>query len=96
MVRRTESQWGVLFEAQQNSGLNVAQFCRQHKLNAKYFSLRKQQLSAGEPSGFIQAKLETKETRNHRAIKVSRIRVIEFELDTGRLDAESILDHLLR
>ena len=96
MVRRTEKQWRDLFEAQQDSGLNVAQFCRQHKLNAKYFSLRKQQLSAGKWSGFIQAKLASKETRNHRALKVSRIRVIEFELDADWLGAEAILDHLLR
>jgi hypothetical protein len=96
MVRRTEKQWRDIFEAQQDSGVNVAQFCRQHKLNAKYFSLRKRQLSAGEPSGFIQAKLSTKESGNHQAVKVSRIRVIEFELDTGRLDAESILGYLLR
>ena len=96
MVRRTERQWRDIFEAQQDSGLNVAQFCREHKLNAKYFSLRKRQLSAGEPSGFIQAKLLTKELGNQQAIKVSRIRVIEFELDADQLDAESILDHLLR
>ena len=96
MVRRTKRQWRDIFEAHQDSGLNVAQFCREHKLNAKYFSLRKRQLSAGEPSGFIQAKLSTKEPGNQRAIKVSRIRVIEFELDADRLDTESLLDHLLR
>lgn len=96
MVRRTESQWRALFKGQQDSGLNVAQFCRQHKLNAKYFSLKRRQLSAGERSGFIQAKLATRETRNHQPIKISCIRVIEFELDAGRLDAKAILDHLLR
>lgn len=96
MVRRTETQWRDIFEAQQDSGVNVAQFCRQHKLNAKYFSLRKRQLSAGRPSGFIEAKLSTEKSGNHRALKVSRIRVIEFELDVDRLSTEAILGHFLR
>ena len=44
MVRRSKSEWFELFEAHEQSGLTAAEFCRQHQLCAKYFSLRKQQL----------------------------------------------------
>lgn len=94
MVRRTESQWRELFESQQNSGLNVAQYCRQHQLNAKYFSLRKRQLNEEKPGGFVRAKLPAKEVSDHPQIKLSRIRVIEIELDAEALS--SILGQVLR
>jgi len=44
MNRRTPEQWQALFDAQQASGLNQAQFCRQQGLCAKHFSLRRKQL----------------------------------------------------
>ena len=99
MVRRTESQWRELFESQQNSGLNVAQYCRQHQLNAKYFSLRKRQLSKEKQNGFVQAKLPAIEMSDDPPIKLSRIRVIEIELDAAQLDVEalsSVLSQIFR
>ena len=45
MKIRSDSQWLALFEKHESSGLSAAQFCRDEKLCAKYFSKRKQQLS---------------------------------------------------
>ncbi len=50
MTKRSKQQWFELFEAHEQSGLSAADFCRQHQLCAKYFSLRKQQLGWGNPS----------------------------------------------
>lgn len=43
-MRRTKEQWQALIQAQAISGLSATEFCKQHGLNDKYFSLRKQQL----------------------------------------------------
>lgn len=43
-MRRTKEQWHDLIQAQATSGLSATEFCKQHDLNDKYFSLRKQQL----------------------------------------------------
>lgn len=43
---RSQKQWQLLINEQQDSGLNVAEFCRQKGLNDKYFSKRKHQLSS--------------------------------------------------
>jgi hypothetical protein len=39
--RRSQSEWQSLLKAQKESQLNVADFCRQQGLDAKYFSKRK-------------------------------------------------------
>lgn len=54
--RRTPEQWQRLFAKYQASGLTQAEFCQQHGVNAKYFSLRWRQFIDGKqsPSGFIQ------------------------------------------
>ena len=49
MNKRSRSQWQALFSAHQQSGLSQSQFCKQHKLCPKYFSLRRKQLN-GEPT----------------------------------------------
>ena len=49
MNKRTPEQWRKLFAAHQASGLNQAQFCKEHKLCPKYFSLRRRQLNAPSP-----------------------------------------------
>lgn len=56
MKRRTASDWKKLIEAQAASGLSAAAFCREHDLNAKYFSLRKTRLSS-ENSSFVKASI---------------------------------------
>ena len=44
MMRRSKEEWQVLIQAQKASGLNQTQFCKEHGLSSKYFSLRKKQL----------------------------------------------------
>jgi cell fate regulator YaaT (PSP1 superfamily) len=44
MIRRSKEQWLSLFQQQTESGLSAAEFCKQHELCDKYFSLRKKQL----------------------------------------------------
>lgn len=43
-MKRSESEWKRLFTDQLQSGLSAAAYCREHKLCAKYFSLRRRQL----------------------------------------------------
>ena len=45
MVRRTKSEWQALIKAQAESGKTATVFCREQGVNAKYFSLRRRQLS---------------------------------------------------
>jgi hypothetical protein len=45
MNKCNPEQWQALFGAQQASGLSQKQFCKEHKLCAKYFSLRRRQLA---------------------------------------------------
>ena len=45
MVRRTKSEWQALIKAQAESGQTATVFCREQGVNAKYFSLRRRQLS---------------------------------------------------
>jgi len=44
MAYRNQDDWRQLIEEQQASGIIAAVFCRERNINAKYFSLRKQQL----------------------------------------------------
>lgn len=58
MQIRSKEQWQQLFAEHTASGLSVRQFCRDKKLCAKYFSLRKKQLKwQGSVSPFVRAKL---------------------------------------
>ena len=45
MKRRTQQEWLSLFQQHEQSGLTAAEFCREHHLNAKYFSKRKWDLN---------------------------------------------------
>ena len=56
MAKRSKSEWRTLFEEHDASGLSAAEFCRQHGVDAKYFSLRKRQLTADSRASFIQVK----------------------------------------
>ena len=48
MNRKTKEQWLALFKAHEQSGLSATAFCKEHAINAKYFSQRRKQLqSAG-------------------------------------------------
>ena len=45
MARRTKAQWQALIGAHGASGQKAAAFCREQGINARYFSLRRRQLS---------------------------------------------------
>ncbi len=59
MQRRDRAQWQALFVEQEASGLSAQQFCRDKKLCAKYFSLRKRQLVCAPVSAFVRAQLRS-------------------------------------
>ncbi|BCD99863.1 IS66 family insertion sequence element accessory protein TnpA [Marinagarivorans cellulosilyticus] len=61
MKRRTKAQWQALIEEQAQSGLTAVKFCKQHGINDKYFSLRKQALLKETPkgSGFAVARVSS-------------------------------------
>ena len=61
MIRRTPDQWKALIQEQQSSDLTQAQFCREHNLCPRYFSLRKKRLMKGtdNTSGFIKVQRVT-------------------------------------
>ena len=60
MKRRSQNEWRELIALQATSGVSAQQFCQEHALNAKYFSLRKQQLSVSETAlPFVRAVRET-------------------------------------
>lgn len=48
MIKRSEAQWRELFDEQARSGLSAVAFCREKKLCASYFSLRRRQLLGTE------------------------------------------------
>ncbi len=61
MRRRTKSDWEALIQAQAESGMTAATFCREQGINAKYFSLRRRQLSAApekQVSRFVPVSVE--------------------------------------
>ena len=45
MILRSEQEWLGLFKKHEQSGLSAAEFCREEKLCARYFSKRKRQLA---------------------------------------------------
>jgi hypothetical protein len=55
MKRRTRDEWQALFAEQAASSFSAQQFCEQHGICPKYFSLRKQQLQSPvtDTSAFI-------------------------------------------
>jgi hypothetical protein len=50
-MRRTEEQWLALIQAQAESGLSAAEFCKQQQISGTYFSTRKHQLRQRESCG---------------------------------------------
>jgi hypothetical protein len=58
MTRRTRAEWLALFEAYAQSGLTAEAFCKEHQINPKYFSLRKQQLLKAD-SPFVEAVVQS-------------------------------------
>ena len=56
MARLTREQWQSLIDAYETSGLTQTDFCKQHNLNPKYFSLKRSKLLPLESSAspFVQ------------------------------------------
>lgn len=64
MIRRTKEQWLALFKQHTESGLSAAEFCKQHNLCAKYFSLRKNNLlTSANHNNFVPVVRTTKEPK---------------------------------
>jgi hypothetical protein len=75
MVRRTKAQWRELIEQQHSSGLIAAEFCRQHSVNAKYFSLQKRRLT-DDKAVFVKVMPSAK--KSPPSSSRVKLRVIEF------------------
>lgn len=96
MTRRTQAEWHELIEQQRESGLTAAEFCRQHSVNAKYFSLRKQKLkqSAGN---FVRVSPPLARPRPTVATGI-KVRVIELDIPSDAIGESltMLLDRLGR
>lgn len=44
MARRSSKEWQTIIEQHEISGMSVAEFCKQHALDNKYFHARRQSL----------------------------------------------------
>lgn len=53
MKRRTQDEWRELITQQKESGMSAHQFCLDHGINAKYFSLLKGKLKDTNPDKAI-------------------------------------------
>ncbi len=51
MTKRTKSEWLSLIEAHASSGQTAAAFCRERGVDAKYFSVRRQELMGESNAG---------------------------------------------
>jgi len=83
MSRRTKAQWRKLIEQQKVSGLTAAEFCRQNSVNAKYFSVRKRQLS-DESKPFVQV-MPSHSNQAELRPKAIKLRFIELDLPQASL-----------
>ena len=85
MARRTKAQWRDIIKQQKSSGLIAAEFCRQHSINAKYFSLQKQRLS-DDKAAFVKVMPSTKKSPLI-STDLIKLRVIEFSVPLESADA---------
>ena len=69
MPRKTPEQWQIIFKDQENSGLSIPEYCRQHNINITTFYNRRAKLALNKqrqlattsatkqsPTGFVQVK----------------------------------------
>lgn len=95
-TRRSESDWRELVEAQEASGLNGAQFCKEHGLNTKYFYLRKKRTKENEAGGFAKIEPITASASGKLSDQASiKLRLIELELPYSELMDRGGFDQLL-
>lgn len=59
-IRRSKEQWQQLVQKQLQSGLNIAEFCRQNQLDTKYFYKIQKDFQNKEKttSAFVQVKID--------------------------------------
>lgn len=63
--RRNNQQWFELFTKQQQSGLSIAQFCRDNNINPRHFYSRRSQLKQQAPSTFVRATVAAPSVPDH-------------------------------
>ena len=66
MVKRSKEEWQALIAEQAQSGLTAAAFCRDRGVNAKYFCLRRKQLSRLAVSAFVPVQLPSRSSEDIR------------------------------
>ena len=69
MLKRTKTQWLELIEQHKLSGLSATEFCRQNRLDRKYFSLRKRELGVVN-SSFVKVQAEGSKAESNGLINV--------------------------
>ncbi len=65
MKKRTKEQWQELFALHDTNGVSAAEFCKQHNLCPKYFSLRRKQLATAadkKKTGFVRVNVKPETT----------------------------------
>ena len=98
MIKRSRGEWQALFAKHDASGLSSTEFCREHSLCPKYFSLRKRQLGWSAGRAFVEAmpaKTESQPVSDSCSESdVVSLRVVELTLPIGALS--SVFSSLLR
>ena len=63
-IRRTPDQWNKLIQAFHSSGLKASDFCRQHKIDQKYFSKKKGEYKSNlnKTNSFVKVKVNNPST----------------------------------
>jgi hypothetical protein len=63
-IRRTADQWNKLIQSFYLSGLKASDFCRQHKIDQKYFSKKKSEYSSSsnKTNSFVKVKVNNPST----------------------------------
>ena len=77
MAKRSKSEWHSLFEEHDASGLSAAAFCRERGVDAKYFSVRKRQLTANSLTSFVEVKPSVDELAHPTSVS---LRIIDMTI----------------
>lgn len=86
MKRRTQEEWRALFQAQTESGLTAAAFCREQGVCPKYFSLRRRQTLLHDAWGIRdRAIIETFYATGIRRQELGALDLYDVDLEQGTL-----------
>jgi len=96
MIKRSRAEWQALFAKHDASELSSAEFCREHSLCPKYFSLRKRQLGWSGDRAFVKAVASKSQpvSNSFSESDVVSLRVVELTVPIGALS--SVFSSLLR